>query len=213
MKNDMTVIYLIKHAEELEEKGIKNVNESSQLSNEKFILSVKGEKQAQELSENLELQNIDVLWSSSYSRAKGTAKYIASKNNLNINIDESLNERKLGNMEDLANWMKDKKYGVVQSYLLDQKYKGRNGESCEEATVRITKFLNFILGEYSNKRVALVSHGAVLSFLLTNWCEVNKEGKLIWNNQIIEIKEPSITKLVFKDKELIGLESINESSK
>ena len=58
-----------------------------------------------------------------------------------------------------------------------------------------------------------MSHGAVLSFLLTNWCEVNKEGKLIWNNQIIEIKEPSITKLVFKDKELIGLESINESSK
>ena len=70
MKNNMTVIYLIKHAEELEEKGIKNVNESSQVSNEKFILSVKGEKQAQELSENLELQNIDVLWSSSYSRAK-----------------------------------------------------------------------------------------------------------------------------------------------
>ena len=34
MKNDMTVIYLIKHAEELEEKDIKNVNESSQLSNE-----------------------------------------------------------------------------------------------------------------------------------------------------------------------------------
>mgnify|MGYP004474793591 CR=1 FL=1 len=33
------------------------------------------------------------------------------------------------------------------------------------------------------------------------------------HNQIIEIKEPSITKLVFKDKELIGLESINESSK
>ena len=181
-----TIVYLIKHAEELEETGIKNTKESSQLMNEKYILSVKGEEQAKELSENQELQNIDILWSSSYSRAKCTAKYIAFKNNLDINIDSRLNERKLGSMEDLANWMKDKKYGVVQSYLLDKKYKGKDGESCEEATKRVSEFLNFILDEYKGKNIALVSHGALLSFLLTNWCELNEDVKLIWNNKIIE---------------------------
>lgn len=204
-----TIVYLIKHAEELEEKGMKNTNESSQLMNEKFILSVNGEEQAKKLSENPELQKIDILWSSSYSRAKGTAKYIAYKNNLNINIDSRLNERKLGSIEDLAKWMEDKKFGVVQSYLLDRKYKGRDGESCEEATKRISEFLNFILKEYKEKRIALVSHGALLSFLLTNWCELNEDVKLIWNNKIIEIKEPSITKLTFDDKNLIDIESIN----
>ena len=110
-----TNIYLIKHAEELEEKGIKNTEESSQLVNEKFILSVKGEEQARKLSENPELQNIDILWSSTYSRAKGTAKYIIDKNSIDLNLDSRLNERKLGNMEDLAKWMENKKYGVVQS--------------------------------------------------------------------------------------------------
>jgi len=204
-----TIVYLIKHAEELEEKGIKNTNESSQLMNEKFILSVKGEEQAQKLSENAELQNIDILWSSSYSRAKGTAKYIVDKNNLDINIDSRLNERKLGNMEDLSKWMENKKYGVVQSYMLDKKYKGRDGESCEEATARISEFLNFILDEYKGKRIALVSHGAVLSFLLTNWCELNEDVKLIWNNKIVEIKEPSITKLIFDNRNLIDIQSIN----
>lgn len=204
-----TVIYLIKHAEELEEKGIKNTDESTQHMNEKFILSVKGEKQAQELSESPELQDIDILWSSSYSRAKGTAKYIAHKNKLDINIDSRLNERKLGNMEDLAKWMENKKYGVVQSYLLDKKYKGRDGESCEEATKRISEFLSFILDEYKEKRIALVSHGAVLSFLLTNWCDLNEDVRLIWNNKILEIKEPSITKLTFDNKNLINIESIN----
>lgn len=204
-----TIVYLIKHAEELDEKGIKNINESSQLMNEKFILSVKGEDQAKQLSENPELQNIDTLWSSSYSRAKGTAKYIAYKNNLDINIDSRLNERKLGSIEDLAKWMEDKKYGVVQSYLLDKKYKGSDGESCEEATKRVSEFLNFILEEYKGKKIALVSHGALLSFLLTNWCELNEEVKLIWNNKIIEIKEPSITKLTFDDGNLIDIESIN----
>ena len=204
-----TIVYLIKHAEELEEKGIKNTNEASQLMNEKFILSVKGEEQAKQLSESLELQNIDILWSSSYSRAKGTAKYIAYKNNLDINIDSRLNERKLGSIEDLAKWMQDKKYGVVQSYLLDRKYKGREGESSEEATQRVSEFLNFILEDYKGKRIALVSHGALLSFLLTNWCELNEDVKLTWNNKIIEIKEPSITKLTFIDKNLIDIESIN----
>ena len=204
-----TIIYLIKHAEELEEKGIKNTNESSQFMNEKFILSVKGEEQAKQLSENAELQNIDILWSSSYSRAKGTAKYIAYKNNIDINIDSRLNERKLGNIDDLANWMKDKKYGVIQSYLLDRTYKCRDGESCEEATQRVSEFLEFILENYKSKRIALVSHGALISFLLTNWCQLNEDVKLIWNNKIIEIKEPSITKLTFDDRNLIDIESIN----
>lgn len=107
--------------------------------NEKYILSVKGEEQSKKLSENKELDNIDILWSSSYARAKATAKYIAYQNHLEINIDSTLNERKLGNLEDLSKWMKNKPFGVVQAYLQDRKWKAREGESCEEATKRITK--------------------------------------------------------------------------
>ena len=32
--------------------------------NEKYILSVKGEEQAKQVSENIELKKIDILWSS-----------------------------------------------------------------------------------------------------------------------------------------------------
>lgn len=75
-----TIIYLVKHADELKEKGIQNSNDTAQLINEKSILSIEGEEQSKKLSENQELQNVDILWSSSYARAKGTAKYIAYKN-------------------------------------------------------------------------------------------------------------------------------------
>lgn len=204
----MTTIYLVKHADELKENGIKNTNDSTQLINEKYILSVKGEEQSKKLSENPELSNIDVLWSSSYARAKATAKYIAYKNNIEINIDSRLNERRLGNLEDLARWMQNKKFGVVEEYLLDKKWKAIDGESCEEATERVTLFLKNILKENSGKRIVLVSHGALISFLLTNWCELNEEIKLVFNNQIIEIKEPSITKLIFNNQKLISIESI-----
>ena len=203
-----TIIYLVKHADELKENGIQNTNDTAQLINEKYILSVKGEEQSKRLSENPELQNIDVIWSSSYARAKATAKYIAYRNNIDINIDSRLNERKLGNLEDLSKWMKNKPFGVVQAYLQDKKWKGREGESCEEATERVTIFLQKILQENDGKKIVLVSHGALISFLLTNWCELNEEMKLVFNNKIIEIKEPSVTKLTLDKQKLISIESI-----
>lgn len=204
-----TTIYLVKHADELKETGIKNTNDTTQLMNEKYILSVKGEEQSKKLSENPELNNIDVLWSSSYARAKATAKYIAYKNNIDINIDSNLNERKLGDLKDLSEWMKNKTIGVVQAYLQDKKWKAREGESCEEATKRVTDFLQKILKENMGKRIVLVSHGALITFLLTNWCTLDEEMKLVFNNKVIEIKEPSITKMTFEKQKLIGIDSID----
>ena len=79
---DDTIIYLIRHAETVNENGIRNTKDDSQMINEKEILSVYGEEQSKRLSEHEELKNIDVIWSSSYTRAKATAKYIATANNL-----------------------------------------------------------------------------------------------------------------------------------
>ena len=92
---NLTQVYLIRHAEQLKIKNKIVKNENSQISNEKIILSVAGEKEAEKISELEELKNIDMLWSSNYARAISTAKYIAEKNNIEINIDESFNERKL----------------------------------------------------------------------------------------------------------------------
>ena len=94
-----TIVYLIRHAETAQENGIRNTNEDYQMINEKEILSVHGEEESKRLSENIELNNIDIIWSSSYTRAKATAKYIANNNNLPINLDSNLSERKLGNLK------------------------------------------------------------------------------------------------------------------
>ena len=156
---DNTIVYLIRHAETVNENGIRNTNEDSQLINEKEILSVEGEEQAKELSENDELKNIDIIWSSSYARAKATAKYIAKNNNLPINFDGNLSERKLGNLNELGKFMKDKKTrDPSQEQLLDQKFKTSDGESAEETKQRMTKFFNKILQEYKGKKIVVVSH-------------------------------------------------------
>ena len=154
-----TVIYLIRHAETLEENGIRNTNEDYQIINEKEILSVYGEEKSKKLSGNIELSNIDVIWSSSYTRAKATAKYIANLNNLSINLDSDLNERKLGNLKELGEFMKNKSTrDPSQEQLIDRKFKTSNGESAEDTNKRMTNFLNKILKEYEGKRIVLVSH-------------------------------------------------------
>ena len=154
-----TIIYLIRHAETVDENGIRNTNEDSQLINEKEILSVHGEEQAQKLSKNIELNNIDVIWSSSYARAKATAKYIANNNNLPINLDSNLSERKLGNLKELGEFMKDKdSRDPSQEQLLDRKFKTSDGESAEDTRQRMNKFFERVLKEYEGKKITVVSH-------------------------------------------------------
>ena len=154
-----TIIYLIRHAETVDENGIRNTNEDSQMINEKEILSVHGEEQSRRLSENTELNNIDVIWSSSYTRAKETAKYIANINNLPINLDSNLNERKLGNLKELGEFMKDKSTrDPSQEQSLDIKFKTSDGESAEDTNQRMTKVFDKILKEYEEKKIAVVSH-------------------------------------------------------
>ena len=159
VKMEDTIIYLIRHAETVNENGIRNTSEDSQLINEKEILSVEGEEQAKKLSNNKELQNIDVIWSSSYTRAKATAKYIANINNLPFNLDNDLSERKLGNLKELGEFMKDKATrDPSQEQLLDRTFKTSDAESAEDTKERMTKFFDKILKEYEGKKIAVISH-------------------------------------------------------
>ena len=204
-----TIIYLIRHAETVEENGIRNTDEDSQIINEKEFLSVYGEEQSKRLSENNELKNIDVIWTSSYTRAKATAKYIANNNDLCINIDSRLNERKLGNLKELAEFMKNKNTrDPSQEQLLDRKFKTSDGESAEETNQRMTNFFDRILKEYAGKKIVVVSHGGSIKFFLLNWCEVNEDVNLVYNNKVLDITSPCLLKMTFRDNELINIEQL-----
>lgn len=204
-----TIVYLIRHSEQLKIKGIKNIIENEQINNEKIILSVLGEKKAEKMSNMNELKKIDVLWSSNYVRAISTAKYIANNNNIEININEKLNERKLGDLNLLKELGKDKKYTFTEEQLLDENLKNFEGESRLEVNKRMNDILNEILQKNKGKRIAIVSHGAALKFLLMNWCELNEEIKLVYKrNVILDLNSPCVIKLIFCGKELNKLSVI-----
>ena len=158
---------------------------------------------------NKELQNIDVIWSSSYTRAKATAKYIANKNNLPFNLDNDLSERKLGNLKELGEFMKDKATrDPSQEQLLDRTFKTSDGESAEQTRERMNKFFDKILKEYEGKRIAVISHGGSIKFFLLNWCEVNKDVKLVYKDMVLDITSPCLLKMTFRENKLMNIEQI-----
>ena len=200
-----TYIYLIRHSESLKVNHILN-NDSLQIKNEKTVLSVNGEKLAEKLSKNCELSNIDGIYSSTYTRAISTAKYIASENNLVVNIDERFNERKHG-----VNSYSELPLDFEKHQFEDINFKMLNGESYKEVKQRTYDALTDVLNNNLGKRIGIVSHSTALAFLLSNWCEVSYDKCYKFNQKVFfdgKWGYCETFKLEFEENELVNIENI-----
>ena len=160
------IVYLIRHSRAMKVNNEYNF-ESLQTQNEKYPLSIEGEILAKEKLVINELTNLDLIVSSNYCRAIGTAKYLTVNNNKEIVILPNFGERKFGvnNYEELPKDFHEMQY-------LDNDFKMSNGESINEVKNRTFIELNNLLNkEY--KRIAIVSHSKAIECLLRNWCDIS----------------------------------------
>ncbi len=209
----MTTVYIIRHSEPLRKLlGEYNAEETEQIRNEKNPLSVNGEYKAKTISELEELQNVDVIYSSHYVRAMSTAKYIAEANNIDLNVDYRLGERKFG-INDFSKLPED----FFEHQMLDWNYKIDNGESLNEVRIRMIEIIMELLDKYKDKKIVVVSHGTALTTMLSKWCDIklNEDKKLInyyfKGNLFYEGKwnAPELFKLEFDDElNLISIRNI-----
>lgn len=162
----MTTIYLIRHSKPLKVNNIFDTDDL-QMQNEKKCLSIEGEQLAQIKLCNNEFNNIDILFSSNYVRAIQTAKYLAVKNNLDINIVSNLGERKFG----ITSWNQLPE-DFEKKQFLDENYKILTGESRKEVSDRMYSVIMKILTECAGKRIAIVGHATAISYLLKKWCDI-----------------------------------------
>ena len=205
----MTTIYLIRHSKPMKVNNTFN-KDNLQLQNEKSSLSIEGEQIAKEKLNKKEFDDIDIIFSSNYVRTIQTAKYLSEKNNLEINIISDLGERKFG----IDSW-DELPDNFERKQFLDENYKLNNGENQNEVRNRMYSAIMKILNEYPNKRIAIVSHGTAISYLLKKWCDVNiADDKLryIFKNEIIldgYFNYCETFKLVFDDEnKLIDIKNI-----
>lgn len=208
----MTEIYLIRHSVRFMNSNIETylTDQSNLIKNEKIILSVEGEKRALILSNEKELQNIDKVYTSNLVRTQATAKYLCYNQNLKINIDDRLDERRVGipNDNEVKDWF-------TRQYL-DENYKTIGGESQVDVRNRMYQAICDILKDNVNKRVAVFTHGYAITFLLLKWCKlinITPLGHLTlsYNDKIIldkKINAPEVFKLTFDNLELKKIELI-----
>lgn len=176
----MTTVYLVRHSEIIKKQlGTIDSDEDFYTSNKKTVLSVDGEKLAEKVSLMDEFNNLDVIWSSSFSRAISTAKYFADKNNLLVNVTDGFNERRHG-IKSLNELPSD--FEIHQFNDFD--YKIGDGESRRETLERMYTSLMKVINEYKNKRILIVTHSTSIMYLLGNWCNVTYGGDYKFNDKI-----------------------------
>ena len=94
--------------------------------------------------------------------------------------------------------------------LLDENFKNLDGESNIEVRKRMLDFLKYILSKCNQKRIAIVSHGAAIKFLLQNWCEYNyKINGFTYKGNVVcgaKLETLSVIKLTFENDDLLSIE-------
>jgi len=208
----MTTVYFIRHSVRMRKENIEtyNTTQSRLLKEEKIILSVAGEKRAELLSKKDELKNIDVAYASNCVRTLQTAKYLLEDQNLMVNIDERLDERRVGKPNDdiYPDWF-SKQY-------FEEDFKTEGGESQKDVRNRVAECFDEIVEKHKGKRIAIYSHGYAITFFLLRYCKLLDihDGKLKYeyNGKILfdkKINAPELFKLTLDDNnEVTNIELI-----
>lgn len=204
----MTTVYLMRHSRALDIDNT-HTKDDLQIQNEKKVLAIEGEEIAKKVAESSIFDNIDNVYSSNYTRAIATAKYVAERANVKIQIEDDLGERKFGinSWEELPKEFEKKQF-------LEEDYKIENGESQKEVRNRMTSIIQKIVEENPNKNIVIVSHATAITFFLKNWCDMEIiDDKLKYSYHGKELlygyfNNCETFKLIFDEKQLIYIEHI-----
>lgn len=201
----MKIIYLVKHSGPFVD--IKNYENYENVLwedyNRNMILSVDGEKNAERLCEISELNNVERIFASDSVRAIASAKYLAEKNNVKIELDKRINERIFG-IERLSELPKD----FNKLSFDDKNYKMKNGESFNDVDKRFINFINDLLNQNNNSYILFI-HGLILLSYLETICDFEFDGvnfdikfkdKEILNGNP---KSPSVYKITYDDNNFV----------
>ena len=201
----MTTIYLINNS--LTMNVFFPLNKLFREKREKRLLSIEGEKESKMLADIPYLNKVSSIYTSSYVMSIGTAKYLAKKLEVEMQVCEELGERVIGNLG-------DKKIRMIQELQEnDFSYKLSGGESLDEVRERMLRFLRKVLIKNDDKTVAFFTHNVAITCLLSKWCSkgFNLDNRLILNYQDKAIVDGawdgiSIIELVFQGNELVSIE-------
>jgi len=169
-------------------------------------LSKKGQKQARYIAERLKSEVIKAVYSSPLDRAVETARPIAEKHGLKVNVEKFLKEIEAGELEGVFL----SELGERFSQILTTASRGGilskmpGGESLEELRERAWKVVLAIMDKHPDGNIAIVTHYFVILAVVCSVLDIPLEriGKFRLNTA-------SLTVIERKD-DVIRLVSFNE---
>jgi len=175
-----TIIYMVRHAESPYDER----NERTR------GLTAKGKLDVERVTKLLIAEGIDIIISSPYSRAVLTVEGLAQHLNLEIETIEDLRERHFASdyIIDLMSHIRENFY--------NPEYALPGGESNADCQNRSIAVLNTILKEHKGKKIAIGTHGLVMTLMMNHF---DSNFGLDFLDQL---KKPDIYKMQFEDLEL-----------
>jgi broad specificity phosphatase PhoE len=171
-----------------------------------------GIKQAKSRAKDLSHVNFFHVFSSDLLRARRTAEIIANEHDLVVTTHKLLRERNYGRFEGkLAAEFRREMNDLLQkkeTLAREQQFKFKLApdiESDEEIVNRLILFLREVAVAYSDKTLAVISHGGIIINFLSHLGFINKFGYYIENLSYAVIKTDGIT---FDVEETKGINQI-----
>jgi 2,3-bisphosphoglycerate-dependent phosphoglycerate mutase len=183
-----TTFYFVRHAQPNYENHDDSLRE----------LTEKGLRDRLLVTDFLEDKNIGALLSSPYKRAVDTIRHFADKHGMEIHIIDDFRERKVDN-----NWAIVDFSAFVRRQWDDFHYKLPGGECLHEVQRRNIAALTSAQKEYRGKNIAVGSHGAALSTIISYF----DKSFVYYNHESIPM--PWVVKFVFDGKNCVEIEKID----
>ncbi len=199
----MTHLLIIRHAESA-------LNEQNRIQGHRDSgLTFKGLYQAQRLAMKIRKMKIDKIYSSDLGRAYATTLEIVRHTKLPIVRDPLLREIHLGDWEGMTPEEVDKLYdkGYQKWLKKPSATKIPNSEGLGRFRKRVTSRVKTIVHANRGKTVLIVTHGGVITALLSDWLKADFDHLLL----NLQIDNTSITIVDETDKR-VRLKTINNTS-
>jgi 2,3-bisphosphoglycerate-dependent phosphoglycerate mutase len=183
-----TYIYMVRHA--ISPFSLDNERDRG--------LSEQGKKDSIKAAELLKKEGIDIVVSSTYARAIETVKPLASLLNKEIIQYEELVERPIASLKYEID--EDELLKGIEKSFVDIDYCLAEGETTRQAQDRSIPTFKHILSEYKGKKIAIGTHGNILTIILKYFDD--SYGYDFWKST----SKPDIYRLEFDENELIYVE-------
>lgn len=133
-------------------------------------LTKEGIDQANKLADVVQNYNIDMVISSPLSRAIETSKIVADKNNVAVQVEDSLIEQNYGIYEGI-----DRKNDSFLANKRNFAYKYPKGESMMQVAYRVYGVIDRLKDKYQDKNILIISHGGICRIIRTYFHDMTND--------------------------------------